>query len=530
LQGGTVVAMHVRPNDPNKDWFYQPAGLIHGLYATNDPSGAKRAVVAESYWDLFSYLDLTNFYLDDNTAGLCTRGANGQSRLEGLISPQAQEVIILAQNDAPGQSWLQKVRELIGRPILSVQCPIGIKDFSDWRSSGATLEQVQAATVELEALPPKPKSQADPQPAHEENQLREPRKLCGTSIIDYAQRDIDMSQSLLGNRWLSRKRGAFVIAPSGHGKSSFGVQATICWACSRAAFAIKPNNPLRILIVQSEDDDNDVIEMARMCERMELTKAERDLVRQNTHIELLDDAVGPQFFMALDDFMSQYPPDLLLINPYQAYQGGELADDKLNNEFLRQQLGRRLNEHNCAALVIHHTPKTTYQNVDAYNWYDWMYQMAGGAALTNWARAILVIAPSKTPGIYRFIAAKRYEKIQWQQRECWFSHSVEDGIPLWVPSSHEQILLAGKNKRPGAEEVLSKIPVLDPILQEKLYEVMNHAPFNLGIDAIKRAVRLLLAEGKIFKHSIARSGVKSAIGYAKTKPTDDQGNVNGQCE
>jgi hypothetical protein len=525
FQGGSVVAMHVRPNDPSKDWFYLPAGLIHGIYATNDPCGAKRAVVAESYWDLFSYLDLTNLYRDDDTAGLCTRGANGQSRVDGLITSQSQ-VIILAQNDPPGQNWLEKVRELIGRPVLSVQCPAGIKDFSDWRSSGATPEQVQAATLELETLQPKPDSQSSRQQAHEEKQPRELRKLCGASIIDYAQRNIDMSQSLLGNRWLSRKRGAFVIAPSGHGKSSFAIQTAICWACSRAAFAIKPNIPFRTLIVQSEDDDNDVIEMAQMCERMELTKAERDLVQHNTHIELLDDAVGQQFFSALDDFLTQYPADLLMINPYQAYQGGELTDDKLNNQFLRQRLSRRLNEHNCAALVIHHTPKTTYQNVDAYSWYDWMDQMAGGAALTNWARAILVIAPSKIPGTYRFIAAKRYEKIQWQQREYWFSHSVEDAIPLWVPSSQEQILLAGKNKKPGAEEVLSKIPVLDPILQEKLYEIMNHPPFNLGIDAIKRAVRLLLAEEKIFKHPSHVRVLKALSVTPKLSPPISMDNVN----
>src|SRR5262249_15021574 len=45
------------------------------------------------------------------------------------------------------------------------------------------------------------------------------RKLRGASIVDYAERPIDWSKNLLGNRWLSACQGAFFVAPSGHGKS-----------------------------------------------------------------------------------------------------------------------------------------------------------------------------------------------------------------------------------------------------------------------------------------------------------------------
>jgi hypothetical protein len=352
----------------------------------------------------------------------------------------------------------------------------------------------------------------------------------GASILDYAGREIDMSQSVLGNRWLSRQRGAFVIAPSGHGKSSFTIQATICWACGRVAFGIKPNTLPRILIIQSEDDDNDVIEMAQMCQRLNLSDNEKELVRRNTHVELVDDVTGDGFFRALDVYLKQFPCDLVIINPYTAYQGGALVDDERNNQFLRVNLQALLNRHNCAALIIHHTPKTNYQNVDTYSWYDWMYTMAGGAALTNWARAILVIAPSKTPGTYRFIAAKRFDKIEWQSREYWYSHSVENDVMLWVPSKEEQILAAGKNKKAGPEEVLSQIPEREPISQEKLYAVMNKPPFNMGIESIKRSVRLFLTEGEIFKHLIARDGIKSAVGYSKTPPIDPANEDEEECK
>jgi hypothetical protein len=109
-------------------------------------------------------------------------------------------------------------------------------------------------------------------------------------VIGYFESPLDCSQVLLGNRWLSRRTGGFIVAPSGHGKSTLVIQATVGWSCGRIEFAIKPVGPLRILIVQSEDDDNDITEMAQMVDRLKLTAAERELVRANTHIEWMGPA------------------------------------------------------------------------------------------------------------------------------------------------------------------------------------------------------------------------------------------------
>lgn len=67
-----------------------------------------------------------------------------------------------------------------------------------------------------------------------------------------------------------------------------------------------------------------------------------------------------------------------------------------------------------------------------------MYTMAGGSALT----------PADMPGTYRFIAAKRFEKIGWQEREHWYAHSIDDGMMLWVPASADQIACAAEVKTP----------------------------------------------------------------------------------
>jgi hypothetical protein len=357
----------------------------------------------------------------------------------------------------------------------------------------------------------------DPFANGEQEARPEQRKLTGASIIDYSERKIDLSKNLLGNRWLSRCCGAFIVAPSGHGKSSFVIQTAICWSCGRVAFGIRPAGVLRILIVQSEDDDNDIIEMAQMCDRLGLTSSEMALVRANTHVEWLNDVSGTAFFPVLEDFLDQFPADFVVINPYTAYQGGDIRDDSLNNDFLRGQLNRVMRTYNCGALPIHHTPKTNFQNTDRYSWYDWMYTMAGGASLTNWARGILVICPTEVPGTYKFIASKRFEKIGWQSREYWFAHSVEDEKILWVPASHDQIASASKGKDAGIDALLSLVPILDPVPAAELI-VEAKKKFGLGRDKVRDFIKVLEHNGKIFRHLFDRPKTNPEVKYAQTPP------------
>jgi hypothetical protein len=367
-------------------------------------------------------------------------------------------------------------------------------------------------------LAPWPKADEDGPDAQPE---REPRLLRGTSILGFSKREIDPSKTLLGNRWLSRCGGGFIVAPSGHGKSTLVIQVAILWSCGRVAFGIKPAQPLRILIVQAEDDDNDIIEMARMCDRLKLTEAEQTLLKFNTHVEWVNDVMGAKFFEVLDDFLSQFHADLVIINPYTAYQGGDVKDDELNNDFLRVHLSAVMNKYNCGVIAVHHSPKTQFQKSEEFSWFDWMYSMSGGAALTNWARAVLVIAPTDLPGTYRFIAAKRFEKIGWQEREYWFSHSTEDGKVLWVPATQDQIASAKtQQRRDKPEDVLELIPAIDPLLQEKLW-ILAKRNLRIGKNATRDRVNILLHDGKIFEHRMPREGAKSAIGYAKQPPVEE---------
>ena len=58
---------------------------------------------------------------------------------------------------------------------------------------------------------------------------------------------------LLGNRYLNRGDGLILSGSSGIGKSSISMQGAAEWALGDPFLGIKPNGPLRSLIIQAED-------------------------------------------------------------------------------------------------------------------------------------------------------------------------------------------------------------------------------------------------------------------------------------
>jgi AAA domain len=513
-----------RDSDGKWTWTYEPISDPLGrpipALLIGNPASAIRGFLFESQWCGIALIERLALFPEIDSGEVCvvvTRGAQNAAKIKAIVWANGISLYAFPQNDASGRKWLVDVLTITGG-LYVVESPSPHKDLGDWVKDPAF--DVTSLEWMIDNAPLQQPAQGAQQ-SQAGTVLRVPRKLRGASIIDFAERKIDYSKNLLGNRWLSCYQGAFFVAPSGHGKSTWVIQATVCWSCGLAAFAIHPARPLRILILQSEDDDNDVIEMSWLIDRLGLSSAQRDLVRKNTHVEWLNDVTGAEFFPVLDDFLSEFKPDALIINPYTAYQGGDIRDDKLNNQFLRIHLAALLSKHNCGAIPVHHTPKTQFQKVEDFSWFDWMYSMAGGAALTNWARGVLIMVPTATPGTYKFIAAKRFEKIGWQDREYWFSHSLENGKFLWVPSTQAQIAAAQTGRQATPEAIFRLIPALDPIIQEKLW-VLAKGKLQIGEKTARNLVKVLLHDGKIFEHNVPRQSAskfaKAAIGYSRTKP------------
>jgi len=219
----------------------------------------------------------------------------------------------------------------------------------------------------------------------------------------------------------------------------------------------------------------------------------------------------------------------------------DLKDDEKVSIFLRQRLNKILSKHRCAALIIHHTAKTNFNKMENLQWYDWMYTMSGCATLTNWARAVLVVVPSKIPGTYRFIAAKRFDEIQWVEREYWYSWSTEEfqdngkvrTIINWVPANADQIKSAQPEKKGRQLKNVTSTMVHEKMSNvewktlEQLCEWAKEA-FDVGRDRVRRIINDLEARDLVETDHIKRSKKPDLVLYRR-KASGEKNSDDIQC-
>lgn len=275
------------------------------------------------------------------------------------------------------------------------------------------------------------------------------------SLAELADTPPDPEQTLLGNRFLCRRGAVLAVGRSGLGKSSASAQQDICWALGREAFGIAPARPLNILCIQAENDDGDLYEMARgVIVGMKLHEAEVAEVHQRTtYLQWFE--VGQSFLAKLDRALQRArddgrPFDLVRIDPLLSFAGGNLVDPGVIAEFCRTGLNSLAFRHNVGVLAVHHTPKINLTARPRMDGPEWIYAASGSADLSNWARGILVMADpvGQTPGVFRFIAAKRGKRLEWRDTngelefERYFAHAVEGGGMFWREATPEEIATA----------------------------------------------------------------------------------------
>lgn len=242
------------------------------------------------------------------------------------------------------------------------------------------------------------------------------------NIID-PMPEADNPAALFTNGWLRKGGGAFLVAPSGVGKSTWTIQAAILWAMGKPAFGINPVRPLHVAIIQAEDDNEEVahfrnhigegIETEGGLDRNEIRAA------MSERVMLCDmtGATGEVFIESLADMMKAHPEiDIVIINPFQSYFGGDVSHNVELTKYLREWLDPLIKPGRVGVLFIHHTnkpPKAKERDgwgTDVFS----AYIGAGGAEIVNWARAMLGLVPvENASGLFRLVAGKRGRRLGW---------------------------------------------------------------------------------------------------------------------
>ena len=196
---------------------------------------------------------------------------------------------------------------------------------------------------------------------------------------------------LLRHRFLSRGGGLLLVGQTGLGKSSLSMQMMIKWALGKALFGIEPVRPLRSLLIQAENDDGDLAEMRDgVFNGLNLSPEDRALAEKNIYVVTESSKTSENFFKeVVEPLLKIIKPDVLWIDPALSYLGGDMSSQKDVGKFLRNDLAPLLTKYSCAAVIIHHTNKTS-SNADK-NMMDPAYLGAGSAEWINWARAMLVL-------------------------------------------------------------------------------------------------------------------------------------------
>lgn len=218
--------------------------------------------------------------------------------------------------------------------------------------------------------------------------------------------------TLLGKRWICRGGSALWVGSSGLGKSVLCLQAAIFWALGRSFFGITPKGEgLKSLIIQAENDEGDVAETVQgIIRSLSLTPEEIEIVKRNVVIVRDCSSTGATFVDRVRRLAEKYRPDLAWVDPLLAFIGGDLSSQETAGGFLRNLLNPLSLSAGFAWMLIHHTPKPM-RDGSGYQGHDKAYSGFGSSELTNWARAVLTLAPAgqdeEGTDVYRLEVSKR---------------------------------------------------------------------------------------------------------------------------
>ena len=199
--------------------------------------------------------------------------------------------------------------------------------------------------------------------------------------------------NLIGNRWITRGSSMIISGGTGIGKSSLMMQIIVRWCLGLDFFAIKPVKPLKIGVIQAENDRGDLAEAFRgVTHTMRLTA---DQMRHlNTNLEFRTETIrtGEQFLAYARRFIHKSKLDLIVADPLFSYFGGDLSDQSEVSVFLRNKLQPILHETKVAWIWMHHISKPQRkEGGEPLTTMELAHSGFGSSELANWAREIAVL-------------------------------------------------------------------------------------------------------------------------------------------
>ena len=328
-------------------------------------------------------------------------------------------------------------------------------------------------------------------------------------------------------RWLCKGHSAWLIGPSGVGKSSLMLQFGVSFAAGLPLWGITPQKALRVLVIQAENDKGDMAEMAKGIEaglKLEMS----ELLERNIRVRSVTGKIGQTFCAWLRKEIESFRADLVLVDPLLSFAGIDVSRQDQASQFCRVWLDPVLRDTGAVLISVHHTGKPPRRDgkevPQTLN--DMAYAGIGSSELVNWARAVMLLQPCGE-NQFRLMLAKRGKRAGATHPSgeptnvVWLKHATNGNIFWEQTEPVEQEEKERHGGKGGAPSVVDKIisaglgPVIDDLSEavgrnELARRISNHAA-KLGIDASQASCR------RAIERLVETKAIKKADGkYAKS--------------
>ena len=390
------------PPDAKGTKYDNPKGEKHVFNAAALEQGSRPVFVLEGQIDALSILD---------AGGLACTGQNEPKAFVELAKKSpVPAFIIVSDQDESGAASAARLKDLLTRENRASEeavMPPGIHDANEFlRKQG---REALAAWI-----------------ARHERAITEQIAPPGAITLRELQEQIEAEgeadpSELIKRRFLCKGGAGILAAETGCGKSSFVMQIALHWGAGLACFGLEPTRPLKILLIQAENDNRDLLEeisgVCRGASHLELLSSQQIAAAQEA-VKVISDAThsGDGFIKMLGDVLGREPEtDIVFVDPLFSFAGCDLADQEKVSRFLRNQINPLLQTYHVAALFVHHTPKPSRAAIPNES-FNTAYLYHGSAEIINWARFALVLERFKDKDggfFFKLTAPKRGRRLGW---------------------------------------------------------------------------------------------------------------------
>ncbi len=309
------------------------------------------------------------------------------------------------------------------------------------------------------------------------------------NLLEMQTKPSNDPQNLLNNWFLERQAILALVASTGKGKSVITIQLAVSFACGKAALGFIPQRPYRIMVLQSEDSDNDMA-IQRDGAIVGLSNEEIELVKTNLNIVRLRGYTGDKFISAMDTYCKECKPDIIFVNPILKFFGEDPIDMKASNLFL-DEVDVLIAKYNCGIVFVNHTKKPAPFNKSVVG--DAAYASFGSTAWSNAVRDTIELRSANADeSVFKLISGKRADKLGWKEKYVRRSQNTME--PRWIELDDSEVALfkqevkvtAKVNKSTATDDtVFGFIPLHPKTIT--VHELMKAA--NLGDKTIRSCLK-----------------------------------------